>query len=304
MNKKIRKAIKDFYSRFQFWRFKRIYERDPKQAADKTYYKVFKRHIDFGHPKDLIEKTYWLLNNTDTSLWTLCADKYRMREYIAKVGLTEHLPKLYHVWQLNEDIDISVLPNKFVLKANNGCGTVLVVNNKAEVTNKKVNSLTRQWLRKPFGYVSGQSHYLSIKPCIIAEELLESDAAQHQISPNSLIDYKIWCINGHPECILTAYNRKGDSYYLDLYDTDWNRISHHLRHPGHYKFNNNLLPKPACLEQMLSIASTLAAPFKEVRVDLYNINGTPIIGELTFTAGFRNFTEEFYKYLGSKIELP
>ena len=249
-------------------------------------------------------KTYWMLNYTDTSLWTLCADKYRMREYVAQVGLSDSLPKLYHVWQPGETIEFSQLPAQFVLKANNGCGTVLVVTNKADYKETRINDMVRKWLRSPFGYVSGQSHYLNIPPCIIAEELLENDFAQRQVSPHSLIDYKIWCINGKPECILTAYNRQGTTYYLDLYDTTWNRISEHLRHPGHYKFSETPLPKPTCLSQMLEMATRLAAPFKEVRVDLYAISGKPVIGELTFTAGFRNFTEEYYQYLGSKIELP
>ena len=63
------------------------------------------------------------------------------------------------------------------------------------------------------------------------------------------------------------------------------------------------MPKPACLEQMLEMAAKLSKPFVEVRVDFYVINDKPIIGELTFTTGYGNYTNEFYDYLGTRVDL-
>ena len=52
---------------------------------------------------------------------------------------------------------------------------------------------------------------------------------------------------------------------------------------------------------MLEIASKLAEPFPEVRVDFYIVNDKPVIGELTFTTGYGYFTDEYYELLGSKM---
>lgn len=53
----------------------------------------------------------------------------------------------------------------------------------------------------PWGRETGEFHYLGIKPCIIAEMLLEPDSA------NGLVDYKVWCFNGKPYYIFTGSNR-------------------------------------------------------------------------------------------------
>lgn len=48
---------------------------DAEGEIDRYYYQAFKKHSDLKNPQDLIEKIYWMELHTDTSLWTLCADK-------------------------------------------------------------------------------------------------------------------------------------------------------------------------------------------------------------------------------------
>ena len=70
---------------------------------------------------------------------------------------------------------------------------------------------------------------------------------------------------------------------------------------------DDVIPKPRNLKQMLEIAEKLAAPFPVVRVDLYNIAGRIVFGEMTFTSlgGLMNFyTEAFLKMTGDMIKLP
>ena len=152
------------------------------------------------------------------------------------------------------------------------------------------------------GYSNAQLHYLPIKPCIIAEELLHPSEEDKRISPSSLIDYKIWCFSGKPVCILVTYDRKGGIHYVDMYDTEWNRKDDCLN-KKRAKFRDTPIPKPACLQQMVEMASVLSKPFPEVRVDFYVVNDSPVIGELTFSTGYGNYTLEMYDYLGSFIDL-
>ena len=74
-----------------------------------------------------------------------------------------------------------------------------------------------------------------------------------------------------------------------------------MKHAGHIKMRQEPIPMPACKDEMLAIASRLAQPFPEVRVDFYVVGGKPVIGELTFTTGFGYFTEDYYEYLGKKM---
>src|SRR3546814_18607393 len=50
-------------------------------------------------------------------------------------------------------------------------------------------------------------------------------------------------------------------------------------------------PRPKCLPQMIEMAEALGKDFCFVRVDLYEIDGHPLFGEMTFTpgSGFRRF---------------
>lgn len=278
-------------------------KRNPRAEMERYYQKAFKRKPNIDNPKDLIEKIYWLTLYSDTSLWSLCADKYRMRSYINECGLGDYLPKLLCKWDKAESIDFNNLPDEFILKTNNGCATNVVVPDKSKVDLKEIKRFFSKELKLPFGYSGGQLHYTKIMPCIIAEELLHSDTEQNVLSPNSLIDYKVWCINGQPECILIVYDRKGHNYCLDLYDIQWNRMMDKLQPCEGCEYRNSEIPKPKCLDKMLDMAKVLSKPFPEVRVDFYVINDKPIIGELTFTTGFGYFTNDYYGYLGSKMNL-
>lgn len=279
-----------------------LYKINPRYAAELMYRHAFHKSMNLKNPQNLIEKINWLQYNTDTSLWSLCADKYRMREYVNSKGLSAYLPQLFGHWDNPEDIDFESLPAEFVLKSNNGCGTVRIVRDKSKLDIGSTKKTLKKWL-KPYGYVGGQTHYLRIRPCIIAEELLHQDDEQESNYPSSLVDYKVWCFNGKPECILVVYNRVGSNYLMDMYDITWKRIPNSLKKNKHYGAFGENVPVPTCLEEILEIAKKLSEPFEEVRVDFYVIGNRPIIGELTFTSGYGNYTDAFYDYLGSKLVL-
>lgn len=279
---------------------------NPECEMRRAYYKTYHRYPDLDNPRNLIEKIYWMQLHVDTTLWTKCADKYAMRDYVSECGYEDFLPKNLGKWEKAKDIDFSELPNEFVLKSNNGCKTVLLVHDKSKLDERFTKKQLQRWLNIPYGWSGGQLHYTRIKPCIIAEEMLHQDDEQKLFSPNSMVDYKVWCINGEPENVLVVYGRSSAGYSLDLYDTQWNRLGDKLNKmnkKGHFTFQEKALPKPDCLSVMLEMARNLSKPFPEVRVDFYIVNGNPVIGELTFTTGYGYFTDEYYDYLGKKIDL-
>lgn len=263
---------------------------------------------DLNNPQNLIEKIFWMELYADTSLWSKCTDKYRMREYVKECGLEEYLPKNLGVWYNTEDMSFDNLPNEFILKTNNGCGENYIVNDKVKLLTgggiKSIRNFFKHALKTHrAGYSNVELHYLNIKPCVIAEELLHQSEEEKKFSPSSLVDYKVWCINGEPESILIVFDRKGHNYKLSVFDLDWNNISEKVLNMKHKMYSGADIPKPKCLEQMLEMAQKLSQPFNEVRVDFYVIDDKPVIGELTFSTGYGYFTQEYYKYLGSKIDL-
>lgn len=65
-------------------------------------------------------------------------------------------------------------------------------------------------------------------------------------------------------------------------------------------------PKPTNLSQMLEVAKVLSEDFPAVRVDLYNVSGKIIFGELTFYpwSGYVQFDPDEFDYeLGEKFKI-
>ncbi len=277
---------------------------DPRINANRVYRSVFKKNINWDNPQNLIEKIYWLQLFTDTTLWTKCADKYRMREYVKSKNLEILLPKLYGHWERGEEIDFAALPQSFVLKTTNGCGQVLLVKDKSELDIPSTIKLLNEWMTLKYGFTDAQIHYSRIKTCIIAEEYL---TIKNQKENSSLIDYKVWCFHGKPEYILVVYDRiilgENRGYSLSAYDLEWNDISGRALKKNNPHYCGKHVSRPERLQDMLDYARILSEDFAEVRVDFYETDGRLSLGELTFTTGYGSHSDEFYDYLGSKIDL-
>lgn len=300
----MRKLISNIKDSFTYKYLRELYLKcvvkiAPEKEVDRCYYASLGKHCNLKDPKHLMEKVYWMELYTDVSLWTKCADKLKVREYVEECGLLDYMPRLYGSWEKADDVDFDALPNSFAIKANNGCGTVKVVNDKSQVDVEKLRKEMRQWLKLPFGYSNAQIHYTRIRPCLLAEEVLPNDYSDLS---SSMADFKVWCINGNPQCIQITYNRTKGCHDVDVYDTKWNRMMDRLCSQAH-KNEKLVFPKPDCLDEMLDVAKKLSAPFPEVRADFYIVNKKPVIGELTFSAGYPAFTDEYYEELGSMIDL-
>lgn len=279
----------------------------PELLLKLRYRYVFKKSLDLKNPRDLNEKILWAKLYSDTTRWTELADKRQVRDYVEKLGLGDILVKLYATWYKTEDINWDILPDKFIIKANNGDGkgTNKIID-KTKITppeKEKIVSMVDEWLhRKNIGALHAEPQYKDMKPCVVVEEVLPLEKGA-----TSLTDYKMWCFNG--KCYYTFVcnerNANGNSAHVMTYDMDWNA------HPEFSVFNSDylrgdIIPKPKNFDKMVEIAEKLSKSFPELRVDLYNIDGKIYFGELTFTSqgGFMDyFTPEFNKMLGEKFSI-
>lgn len=265
----------------------------------KLYKESIGRPLKLSNPRDINQKILWLSFFTDTTLWTILADKYAVRKYVVEHADEDILVPLLGKWNKVEDIDFDRLPDKFVIKPNNGCYDTIIVKDKKKANFDEIRQRLNLSLKKRFGFEKAEPHYLRIKPCIIAEQLLETN------EEGGLKDYKIWCINGKPHSILLCTNRDASGHSdLMQYDLLWNRhpewISSSFR-------NESVCAKPENLEDMLNFASKLSANIPQVRVDFYNINGRIYFGEMTFTSNFGMmpyYTQDFLTEIGAQCVLP
>lgn len=257
-------------------------------------HKLFYRcAANLDNPRTLHEKIYWMAYCTDTSLWQKLTDKVTVRDWIKEQGLSQYLNEVYQIWHTPPSYEdfVNALPDKCVIKTNHSATGegVHIIRQKSSTDLRQIYKKLLKELSTNYGVKTGQPHYIAIKPQIIVERFLENPMDEL----SSLPDYKFICINGEPLYIdLFLERRYSDRKYHEQYfDTNWNRI----------KFDNTdntkSFPKPICFNEMLTLAKQLSKGFPFVRVDLYEVLGKPVFGEMTFTPGFN----KFYGGYGDKV---
>jgi hypothetical protein len=220
-----------------------------------------------------------------------------MRKYVQEVGCEELLTELLldEVYKKPEDIVWENLPERFALKCTHGCKMNIIVDDKATADKKNILLQLRLWQKEKFGYRTGEWHYLSIEPRIICEKYY---GAEDKSYPT---DYKIFCLNGKPNCIEVCTNRKNGTNIIFM-DMNWNRIYIDSASLS----DNYVIPKPEKLEKMSEYAERLSAPFPFVRVDFYEVEKELLLSELTFTPAHNvitSITEEGQILLGQKLSI-
>lgn len=271
-----------------------------KQTIKLYYYVSFGVVPDLDNPRDFNEKIQWLKVFYRDPLIIKCADKYSVREYVAEKGCADILNDLYAVYDSADRIDFDELPNRFAMKGTHGCRFNLICFDKSKLNQELVRDQFSKWMKKKIGNRSGEKHYNYIKPRIIVERNL---APNDDTLP---LDYKIYCFNGEPRCVCVYADRGKVKLGTTraFFDSTWNALDFCAEE---YKTDPKRFEKPMNLDRMFEIARVLSAPFPFVRVDLYEVSGRVVFGELTFTpAGGRGkgYSAECSAYFSEWLELP
>lgn len=239
----------------------------------RQFYRNLGYPLNLADPKTLNEKLQWFKVHVRDPKITTCADKYAVRDYVAEKIGEKYLVPLYGVYNSIEEIDVSQLPEQFVLKPNHESGRVIICRNKKEMDWVRTADTLNNWLHENYYHEWGEWGYKNIPPKIICEKLLTSD----------IIDYKFFCFGGAPVLVDIIGNRKSGGLYDDFFvDLDFKLIAIGEQR-GEKTAGNKILKRPGQWEEMLKIAHVLSEDFPFVRVDLYDVDGSIYFGELTFT---------------------
>ena len=273
---------------------KSVSSRDYIPALIAWYYQATGMYLNLDSPQTFNEKIQWLKLYDSTPLKTRLADKYLVRDWVAEKIGSQYLIPLLGAWDKFDDIDFDSLPNRFVLKANHGCGWNIIVTDKSNLDIKGANSKLDIWMGKKFGVRGLELHYFNITPKIIAEQFLDGG--------DDLKDYKFLCFGGEVKYVWVDSSRYTD-HRRDVFDLRWNHQPFTIKFPN----ADSTPPRPNNLEKMIELARILCQGFAHVRVDFYDVNNVIYFGEMTFTSG--NGEEniepiEFNYKMGEWIKLP
>ena len=265
----------------------------------KVYYEYYTgKKLNLGDPKDFNQKIQWLKVFYRPAILSKLVDKYEVREYVnQKVG-KQYLNELIAVYDRPGQVDFDTLPDKYVLKATHGYHFNLIVKDRSTLNKTKAKFLMHKWLSKNQYWRGGlEWAYKNAKPRLIIEKYLE------EIGKEDVSDYKFFCCNGVPKLLHIDIDR-GSHHRRAYYDMDWKKLP--IKHDI-IDFIEEEVSQPPNFDEMVRVATQLADNFPFVRVDLYNLNGKIIFGEMTFypADGRLEFIpEEYNTIIGDYIELP
>lgn len=263
------------------------------------------------NPSTFREKVRYKMLRDHRRLVVTFADKAAVRDYVARVIGAQYLPHAYAIVDDPDALREVRLPDAYVVKPTHGSGVAIVVSDRAPgkarlptdlgswvyrhvrgefAPIEDVIRLAHGWVAQLYGQGPNREWVYGQMPRqVIVEEMLADENGE---VPD---DYKFFVFHGTCAFVEVDSGRFGKRTQ-DFFRPDWQ----HVPLSGGLPWANPEPVRPARLCEMIAVAERLGAETDFVRVDLYDVDGRIVFGELTsFPAGGdspfdpESFNEEF-----------
>ncbi|HYJ48611.1 MAG TPA: ATP-grasp fold amidoligase family protein [Microbacterium sp.] len=263
------------------------------------------------HPRTFREKVRYKMLRDHRTLLVMFADKAAVRGHVAALIGDRCLPKAYAILDDPAELRDLELPAAYVVKPTHGSGAAIVVSESAPeharlpsepgswvyrhvrpefAFRDDIVRIGRGWLAQLYGQGPNREWaYGHVPRRVIVEELL---AGADGGVPD---DYKFFVFHGRCAFVQVDTGRFGRRTQ-DFFRPDWQ----HMPLSGGPVWAVPEPARPARLAEMIDLAERLGADTDFVRVDLYDVDGRIVFGELTsYPAGGdspfdpESFNEEF-----------
>ena len=275
------------------------------------YFVYFRKLPNLKNPQKFSEKMYCMKihNAKNKQLFQQCYDKYRVREYIIeKLGKEQGekiLNSVYGVYERSADIDFETLPTSFALKVTQGSGPNILCPSKESLDWRFASCRIDKWLKEANATPGSheESYSFDGHARLVCEKYLQDKDGE--VPP----DIRVYCFHGEPKLFVCDFGtterngEHGDHIVRNVYDTEWNLLNVDLGRPHDARIS---MPRPDNIEEIRRVAEKLSEDFDFVRVDLYNLEGRVIFGELTWIPMGGNcliLPESFDYLLGSWLDV-
>jgi len=220
-------------------------------------------------------------------------DKITVKDHISAVlGPEWIIPTLYYGDDLPPMHERN-WPVPYVIKAAHGCGWNHFVRDEPDWPS--IEEEIRYWLSHDHGTRLGEWFYGQVPRRILIEPFIGDGLAP--------IDYRFFVFSGRVHCIQIMAGR-----FVEIrrafYSPDWKDMG--VSKAG-YPVIGEPIDKPKNIDRMLEAARELGRNFSFVRVDLYEVDGEPKFGELTFLpgSGYTQFKPDLFDYeMGQQWKEP
>lgn len=255
------------------------------------------KKLNLKNPQTYNEKIQWLKLYNRRPEYVQMVDKYEVKKYIAEIIGDKYLIKTLGIYDNFDQIDFSVLPDKFVLKCTHDSASVVFCHSQSTFDKEKAKAKLHSKLRTNGFYYGREWPYKDVKPRIIAEEFLDMESENNA-------EYKMFCFNGNLRYVLVCTGLgHSDKRTNDFFDKEFNHLDVVKGLPNTTK----TISKPSVFDELVEVSEKLSKDIPALRVDFYIINNRLYFGELTFfhESGFYPWNpEQFDMIFGKEITLP
>jgi hypothetical protein len=223
-------------------------------------------------PRRFTEKIQWRKLFELDPIFAVLTDKLAARDFVtARVGPGRQAALLW-VGSDPDAIPFDRLAPPYVLKSTHASGQVLIVRDPAALDVAAARATARDWLAYRHGALLNEPAYINLTPRLIVERLLTRPDG----TPPP--EQKVYVYGGRAIFIRTnTPDADGHPIFGDVHTTDWTWLPITWERPVHPVRP----PRPARLAEIIELAERLAAGLSHCRVDIYDCDDAPMVGELT-----------------------
>lgn len=233
--------------------------------------KKYKLFTDFLKSQRLVYNENKINTNKDYINYSTLVDKLLVKDKVSDIS-DLHVAKVLEIYKNTSEIDMDILPDKFVIKLNHWSGDALVVNKKEisdiDIFKKNISQRFDDKLNQVYTDLYDEYLYKFIKPQLFIEEFLNIDN----------IEYKFHVIRGK---VIWIYVKNFKTNKTNIYTKDWKELDIDASYnEERFKFD-----KPNNLNKIINIAELLATKFNidYARIDFYTVEKKIYFGEFTMT---------------------
>ncbi|MGK4356381.1 ATP-grasp fold amidoligase family protein [Enterobacter cloacae] len=233
--------------------------------------------FDIKSPATLNEKICHRLVYDHNSHYTLLADKLAVREYVLSRTQRLNVVPLIGVYRRVEHIDLTKLPNKFVLKCNHDSGSAIICTNKAEFDLKKTQNKLRLALKRNLYYTTREWQYKNILPVILCEQYIDLFNNTDKSTTSEML--RIHCFHGIAQFVEADFTDESGNGFINVYDRHWQLQPFQMEYPN----TPQVIPRPASYQEAVLAAQDLAQGIDYCRVDLMLTQDEIYFSEITLS---------------------
>lgn len=257
---------------------------DIRKEIEDTYFKKCGVKLNLDNPSTIYDKINYLrLNENYEDSWKY-VDKLEAkkiaRKHDSNIKIAKVIASFSSFKEFKNGIKNLTLPNRFVVKLNNGNGSIFVNFNDVwqnkygkKVSKHYVYSYLKHGIKLNFYYVNFEKCYDKVEPKIFIEEYLGDSII-------GIPEYKVFYNYGVPKLLNVVYGRQSNGKTIEAFlDMSLKKLDMHQK-VEILEEKDIIIPK--CWDKILEFGKKASEGFPILRVDVLSDGDNYYFCEFTF----------------------